>query len=358
MHSKAQIKNPKNNGSRIKTLVVDDSPLMCKVVSEILDEDGGFEVIGQALNGQEALRMLDSMPCDLCTLDVHMPGMNGLTVLKHIMIRYPTPTLMVSAFTADGSKITFDALRYGAVDFFHKPSRDNGKSMSEQGDLLRKKAKDAAKVQLDAVQYLRLRNPSRQPVKASRKKKTDSMVIIHGATGSYASLLNLMPIMEKIPASPMIVSVSVDQEHLKAFVKYLQSYIPYDMNCAAGTQEIRPGSIYFMSKDQAGTFDYKKGKLVLETAPRPDLNDKEGGIDLLLFSAAEHFGRKALAIFLSGENNQGVTGAGELLRSNGSVMVQRLETCLRPELPEAVLEHKKAGSATLLELAKKASSWS
>ncbi len=358
MHSKTNKKVKEGQKNRIRTLVVDDSPLMCRVVSEILDEDGGFEVAGQALNGKEALKMLASQEFDLCTLDVHMPGMNGLTVLKHIMIRYPTPTLMVSAFTADGSKITFDALRYGAVDFFHKPSRDNGKSMSEQGDLLCKKAKDVARVQLDAAQYLRLKTSCNTSCKKKKNRTTDSIVIMHGGTGSYASMLNLLPTMGKTPLSPVIVSMAVDQEHLDAFVKYLRSYVPFNIFSASALQEIKPGSVYFISKEQAGTFDYKKGQLVLETAPRADLNEKEGGIDLLLFSAAEHFGEKALALFLSGENCQGISGAKEVLRSKGTVLAQKPETCLRPDLSRAVLHQKKAGAATLPELATKAACWS
>jgi len=357
MHSKNKKNVNKRQKKKIRTLVVDDSPLMCRVLSEILDEDSSFEVAGQALNGNEALRMLASQEFDLCTLDVHMPGMNGLTVLKHIMVRYPTPTLMVSSFTAEGSKITFDALRYGAVDFFHKPSRDHCKSMSEQGDLLRKKAKDVAKVQLDAAQYLRLKNHCQVSTQNNKRGETTSIVIMHGGTGSYASILHLLPALGNIPISPLIVSMAVDQEHLDAFVKYLRGYVPFNVFSALDSQEIQAGAVYFLSKDQAGTFDYRKGKLILETAPRHNLNDKEGGIDLLLFSSAEHFGEKTLALFLSGENCQGVSGAQEVLRLNGNVLVQKPETCLMPDLSKAVLQQDKARAATLSEIASKVASW-
>jgi two-component system chemotaxis response regulator CheB len=111
------------NGEKIRVFIVDDSPLMCRAMGRILSDDPDIEVVGQALSGKHALAEMPKAECDVCTLDVHMPGMNGLTVLKHIMIRFPKPTLMVSAFTSDGSRVTFEALRYGAVDFFQKPSQ-------------------------------------------------------------------------------------------------------------------------------------------------------------------------------------------------------------------------------------------
>ena len=342
---------------KIKVLIIDDSPLMCIVVSQILSEDERFEIVGRALNGREALEILKTTKCDLCTLDVNMPGMNGLTVLKHIMIRYPTPTLMVSAFTSEGSKVSFDALRYGAIDFFHKPSMDNAASLAEQGEQLRRKAINAARVQLRAAQYLRLKKMQKKSP-PPKDELVESVVIMHGAIGSYASVLNLLPLMEETPKSPIIISMAVQGQYLEAFVEYLRGYLPYDMAVASERQEVRPGSLYFIPRELAGIFDYIDGKLILETAPRPELNEKEGGIDLLLLSASEHFGSKTLAIFLSGENSQGSTGAEELLRLSGTVMTQQLETCLRPELPKAILEHQNAKSATLLELAKKTASWS
>jgi len=358
MNLKAQNEIIQKEDKKIKVLIVDDSPLMCIVVSQILSEDDRFEIVGRALNGYEALEMLKAKKCDLCTLDVNMPGMNGLTVLKHIMIRCPTPTLMISAFTSEGSKISFDALRYGAIDFFHKPSMENAASLAEQGEQLRSKAINVARVQLRAAQYLRLHHKTPRQLILVGDNLVESLVIMHGAIGSYASVLQLLPLIEEVPKSPVIISMGVQQRYLESFVKYLRGYLPFDIFVASERQHIRPGAFYFISRELAGTFDYVDGKLILETAPRPELNEKEGGIDLLLLSASEHFGSKTLAIFLSGENRQGITGAEELLRLSGTVMTQQLETCLRPELPKAILEHPDAKSATLLELVQKTTSWS
>ena len=104
-----------------KILIVDDSRMIRKGLTEIFESSDSFEVVGEAADGREALSAIKSMQPDVVTLDVMMPEMDGLTTLKHIMIECPRPTVMLSSLTQDGSETTFDALRYGAVDFISKP---------------------------------------------------------------------------------------------------------------------------------------------------------------------------------------------------------------------------------------------
>jgi len=321
-----------------RVMIIDDSPLMCRALENILEEDPAIEVAGCAHSGREALDMLQERSCDICTLDVHMPGMNGITVLKHIMVKHPLPTLMVSAFTADGARITFDALRYGAVDFFQKPSSAAGMDLEEQSDVLRSKVKSAARVQVEAARYLRLKLVSRTDDRAGAAESGEMSVnIISTSTGGYSSLLSLLPSLNAEMSDPLLVFMGVTGEVLSAFMDYLGSYVKFSVERGMDGQEMKPGTIYFFSRGECAAFEQHAGSWMFNVSRRQDLPGKEGPVDLALLSASEHFGSGARAIFLSGDDEQGFTGARELLRNGGSVLVQRPATCLSPAVPLQLL---------------------
>jgi two-component system chemotaxis response regulator CheB len=108
--------------NRIRTLVVDDSWFVITSVKKRLEADPGIEVIGSARDGKEAIDKIRTLKPDVVTLDVIMPEMDGLAVLKQVMSEQPTPVIMLSALTSEGAETTIKALELGAVDFFLKPS--------------------------------------------------------------------------------------------------------------------------------------------------------------------------------------------------------------------------------------------
>ncbi|MDA8162194.1 MAG: response regulator [Desulfobacteraceae bacterium] len=354
--SQSQDRAPDRN-KKIHVLVVDDSPLMCKALSRILSEDPAFHIVGQALNGEEAIEALSKTPCDVCTLDVHMPGMSGLSALKHIMIRSPVPTLMVSAFTSEGSRVTFEALRYGAVDFFQKPSQDKGEDLDAQKALLQERVKRAARVQVKAARYLRLKQVAAghpDAIKAASGQGPETqggIIVISASTGGYASLLSLLP-ATSAPSKPIIVSVRAQTRYLRAFVDYLATYVSFNMKLAEDNEVLHNGTVYFINSDDAASLEQKGEDLLLSITPRPRLSDRESGLDLLLYSASEHFGNRVLAVFLSGDGADGLSGAKEVLRLGGRVLAQSPATCLAPETPIMAARELGVETCLLNEIAK------
>ncbi len=351
--------HPGEGKSRIRAFIVDDSPMMCRIMKKILGNDPDIEVLGYALSGREALSFLSSNHCDLCTLDVHMPGMNGLTVLKHIMIRHPIPTLMVSAFTADGSKVTFEALRYGAVDFFKKPSHQEGEDLEKQADILRIKAKRAARVHLEAARYLRLK-PGTDTLKVESEAQAEDArcaVIIYASVGGYAALLSLVPNLSPDLRPSLIISMGIQGRYLDAFTEYLKGYAPLKTLRARNRQRLKAGHIYLKSEDEAAHIEREGDSLYMHLTPRTDLSKEEGAIDLLLLSASEVLGNDALTIFLSGDGHKGLTGAREVIRNEGCILAQTPETCLSPELPRFIIENLGVKAYSPSELSKHISLW-
>jgi two-component system chemotaxis response regulator CheB len=161
----------------IKVLVVDDSALMRKLLGRVLADVTEFEV-HFARNGMEGLEKLATVNPDVITLDIHMPGMDGLACLDRIMIEHPKPVLMVSSLTRDGADVTLEALRLGAVDFTPKPEGALSLHMDVFGPLFVAKVRAAAGAKLKASLRLRERVQHRIGAKASARQRVGG----HGET--------------------------------------------------------------------------------------------------------------------------------------------------------------------------------
>ena len=155
---------------RIKVLVVEDSIFMRNVISDIIDSDPQLRVIGTARDGEEALNKLDELKPDVITLDIEMPRMDGLSVLKQIMKKNPKPVIMLSALTQEGAIHTFKALEYGAVDYIPKPSGNISLNLSTIKDEIISKIKMAASANLPKLKI--------KPVHIESYELTDKIVAI------------------------------------------------------------------------------------------------------------------------------------------------------------------------------------
>src|SRR6056297_27835 len=130
----------------IRVLVVDDSHFTQSQVASYLEE-AGHEVVGKARNGKQAISMVDDHEPDVVTMDVKMPGMDGIEAVERIMTTRPTPVVMLSRYTEDGAETTLSALEAGAVDYFHKPGEEPSLDLYEYKAELIDTIEDAAKVQ-------------------------------------------------------------------------------------------------------------------------------------------------------------------------------------------------------------------
>ena len=160
----------------IKVLVVDDSALMRKMISDILNADTSIDVIDTAHNGKDALGKIEKNPPDVITMDVEMPIMNGIDTVKEIMKSHPTPVVMVSALTRQGADITMDALQSGAVDFICKPSGSISTDIKEIGDQIIQKVKSAGKANINNHN---LKSPFTEPVSHNNKDNSSLGKKIH-----------------------------------------------------------------------------------------------------------------------------------------------------------------------------------
>ena len=145
------------NSNHVKrVLVVEDSALMGRQISNILNSAPDLTVVGRARDGLEALNMVEEFKPDVITMDVEMPRMNGITALKHVMMKYSIPTVMISALTTEGATTTFDALKFGAIDVIAKPSQREDESLEAQQADIVAKVRRAAEIRTGRARYIRI----------------------------------------------------------------------------------------------------------------------------------------------------------------------------------------------------------
>ncbi len=318
-----------------KILIVDDSKIIRKGLSEIFAASNDFEVVGEAADGKEALAAIRSTQPDVVTLDVVMPEMDGLTTLKHIMIECPRPTVMLSSLTQDGSKTTFDALRYGAVDFISKPSRLEENSVDELAVDIINKLNAAVGIDVGVTSYIRTRRDNENTAKQS-EGKCKKLIALGAAEGGYRALMKIVPHL--VPAdAAYLVALYVDKEHLDAFASYLDEHSQVKVKCAQNDEILQPGVCYLSAGADYMSVHRQDEDLLLHISPAP-FESRKGSIDRLLFSVAETMAENAVGVVLSGSGVDGSEGLEEVERMQGIAIVQEPKSCLTKDMSQAALE--------------------
>jgi two-component system chemotaxis response regulator CheB len=320
---------------KINLFIVDDSRMMRKVIASIFKDSPVVEVVGEAENGEEALEIIPQLKPDVVTLDVEMPVMDGLTTIKHLMIQAPTPTVMLSSMTVEGAEVTFDALKYGAVDFVAKPSNTGDANLEEQTNEIERKVRLAAEVELEAVKYVRAVSQEKKDALALAGKKCEGLVALGAAEGGYGALLKILPhLTAKSPVAYLVV-IYAPSRHLNSFVEYINKLSPLVIRRAENNTKVEPGICYFASGEEYLTVHEQEGEMVLHLSSAP-FATRRGSIDMLFFSVAERIKEKAIAVVLSGMGEDGGEGVEEVLRVGGTAIIQDPAGSLYREMPGIV----------------------
>jgi two-component system chemotaxis response regulator CheB len=315
--------------SRKKLLIVDDSRFMRKAIADLFAGDEAIDIAGEAGNGTEALEALDTIQPDVVTLDVNMPVMDGLTTLKHLMIRSPCPTVMLSTLMQEGAQATFDALRYGALDFVLKPSKIEAREEWENRRReLCHKVRLAAEVEMSALRYIR----AIKQEKPLTSEPCRRVVILGAAEGGYSALLRIIPHLSvEIPQVAYVVVLYASSAHVDAFTDYLERFSALRVRRAWDGELMQSGVCYLTSGSEYVTFRWEGDELALHVTEAPFLW-RRGSINRLFFSCAELLGPQGIAVLLSGAGEDGAEGLVEVMEAGGMALFQDPRTCLDKEM--------------------------
>jgi len=329
--------------NRIRVLVVDDSVLMSRQIANILGDDEQLEVVGRAKDGLEALTMVEALKPDVVTMDIEMPNMNGITALKHIMVRYSIPTVMISALTLEGARTTFDALRYGAIDVIAKPSRREEESLDAQKADIISKVKRAASIRTGRSRYIRIPHSTRTQQKNSGGPADEQtrFIGVGAGTGGYYALLRLIPALSTGFQDVLVAMLLVPNRYVAPFVAYLDSHSSVPVRAARVSRTPEKGVCYICSgEDGLVLATNSRGRFMFKIDGERS-NGDENPVDRLLRSLTA-CKTKPVGVVMTGSGAAGAVGLHYLRQAGGIGVVQDINNCLDPQMPLAALERDAA----------------
>jgi two-component system chemotaxis response regulator CheB len=324
----------------VKVLVVDDSALVRKLLGQVFAAQPDFEVRA-ARNGVEALELLTSFAPDVITLDVHMPGMDGLACLDRIMIERPCPVVMVSSLTADGAEATLEALRLGAVDFVAKPSGAVSLRIDELGAELVAKVRAAAGAKLRLASRLRERVRHRiaaagidphaeaRPARVRAGDEGGGLVVVGTSTGGPPALEALLtPLRADFPW-PIVIAQHMPRSFTGALARRLDAICAVRVVEVATPTVLEPGCAYIGRGDADVIITRRGGALSAMAAPsRPDY-PWHPSTDRLVRSAMEHLpASRIVGVLMTGMGDDGAQAMTRLHHDGGRTIAEAQETAV------------------------------
>jgi two-component system chemotaxis response regulator CheB len=324
--------------NRVRVLVVDDSALMRKLIPQMLETDACIEVVGTAMDGNFCLKKIEELRPDVITLDLQMPGMNGIDTLKELMRRNPLPVIVVSSHSTDGASITFKALGLGAVDFVTKP-QDASVHMAETARELIAKIKVAANSRVVRPGTLRGAPQRSEKIAAAKSAPAPSKVVAIGiSTGGPQALEFLLAQLPPDLPGTILVVQHMPEGFTDMFARRLDELSALRVKEAqsgdllqAGRVLICPGSRHMTVKR------LPMGEIVVLNDDNP-VNGHRPSVDVLFRSVAAEFGSQSIAVLMTGMGDDGAEGLGAVKKAGGMTIAQSEESCVVFGMPKAAID--------------------
>ncbi len=318
--------------NKIRVLVVDDTALMRKLISDILTRDPEIEVVGTAPDGYLAIQKIKRLKPDVVTMDVEMPRMDGLTALSKIMEEHPVPVIMVSSHTYEGAKVTLEALELGAFDFIPKPTGIRSEAFSIIADNLIAKVKAAAMAKLKKFEK-KEEGPLDIKKLASRKFAVD-IVGIGISTGGPPSLRTIFKKFPEDYPVPITVVQHMPPGFTRALAERLDKISKLHVKEAEQGEKIEKHTVYIAPGDYH--MEIKNGRVVLEKGER--IWGQRPAADPMFFSIAEEYGKFSLGVVMTGMGRDGAQGLKKIKEKGGKTIAQNKETCVVFGMPRVAIE--------------------
>jgi two-component system, chemotaxis family, protein-glutamate methylesterase/glutaminase len=313
---------------QIRILVVDDSLLMQHVLTDILQSDPQFLVVGTARDGEEALEKIPALNPDVVTLDIEMPRMNGLTAVRKIMEKNPVPVVMISALTQREAQLTLKALEFGAVDYVPKPSGQISLNMNSVRDELLLKVKTAASANVRPKPILTTESEQ------TKLRSSERIIVIAASTGGPPALTHVLShLPSNIP--PMLVVQHMPKGVTKLFADGL------NQSCKFQVKEAEEGD--YLQEELAliapGGFHMsitKNGRIKLNQDP--PVNYVRPAADVTMNASAEVYGAKNIGVVLTGMGSDGAKGIRAIKEKGGATIAQDEKTSVIFGMPNMAIQ--------------------
>lgn len=290
--------------NKFKILIVDDSKTIRNILSRIFSSDSMFEVCAMAEKPSEVEALILKHKPDVITLDIHMPEMDGVALLKIIAPKYNIPTVMISSISMAEGPMVLEALENGAVDYIQKPELSEIEKVTP---LIIEKVKTAAMANLS-------KNSNKRSAKVPQTKlmsNLNSLIVLGSSTGGTEAIREiLLGLPNEIP--PMLIVQHIPAVFSAAFAKRMNDLCPFEVKEAENGDEVRTNRVLIAPGGQQMKFIYKNGKATVEINDDEPVNRFKPSVDYMFMSVAKNLYTHTVAIILTGMGKDGARGMLEL----------------------------------------------
>lgn len=308
----------------IKVLVVDDSPFMRKIITETIASIVGLEVIGTARNGRDALKAIPQLQPDVITLDIEMPGLNGLETLEIIKKEHAIPVIMMSSFSGEDNTIA--ALDLGAMDFIEKPN-----DIRNQSDLFKNEVADKIKPLFEQKR-------NEMPIEKSLLQSNDlekrlpkkvKAIAIGASTGGPKALFSIIRSLPENLKFPIFIVQHMPKGFTTSFSKRLDKESTATVVEAEEGMAIKDGVVYVAPGGYHMVIE--NNRIKLNEADK--IHGVRPAVDYLFETAAEAYGNELVSFILTGMGQDGTRGLDKIKKAGGFTVAQNRETSIVYGMP-------------------------
>ena len=325
---------------KIRVLIVDDSALIRKILTEIINAQRDMEAIGAAPDPLAAREMIRELNPDVLTLDVEMPRMDGIDFLEKLMRLRPMPVVMISTLTERGSDVTFRALELGAVDFIAKPKMDITSGMQQYGHEIAEKIRAAMAARLSRHAPIPVAPKHSSdvvlPAVSNRIASTEKLIIVGASTGGTEAIKEFL--IRLPPDCPgILITQHMPEAFTKSFADRLNSLCKITVKEARSGERVLPGHAFVAPGHSHLLLKRSGANYMTELSQAEPVNRHRPSVDVLFRSAANYAGRNAIGVILTGMGKDGAAGMLEMKHAGAYNLAQNEETCVVFGMPKEAI---------------------
>ncbi len=325
----------------IRVLIVEDSPVMQRLLAGLIGRDPGLQVVGVAANPYEARELVKRLRPDVMTLDVEMPRMDGLTFLERLMRLHPMPVVMVSSMTERDAEVSLRALELGAVDVIAKPRATDAHGLADFAAEIGEKLHGASRAELAGRASGRLApRPPAEPAAAqpiARGRLDGQLVAIGASTGGTEAIREILAQLPR-EMPPVVIVQHMPEMFTRLFAKRLNEQCALSVSEARDRERLAPGHAYVAPGNWHLSVRRLGDAFEARLDQAPPVNRHRPSVDVLFESVATTAGEKATAVILTGMGGDGAAGLRAVKCAGGHTLAQDEASCVVFGMPKIAIE--------------------
>ena len=325
---------------QIRVLVADDSAFMRTALTRMIESDPALHVTATAQSGNEALQKITSCQPDVITLDVEMPGLNGLETLKRIMADSPRPVIMVSSLTQEGAETTLEALDLGAFDYVPKQLSYVSLDIVKIRDDLVSKIKAAAEMsRRRPIARVLSRSEPERPSARTMLMPPPAVIALGTSTGGPKALQQILPMLPADLSVGVLIVQHMPPGFTGPFARRLDNLCKVSVREAVAGETVEPGVVYIAPAGLHMTVARKTAsKAVIHLSPMPENSLHRPSVDVMMLSVAEVFRSLCMGIIMTGMGADGLEGMRAIATAGGFTLGQDEPSCTVYGMPRSCAE--------------------